>query len=89
VSQATKQHTTTRPAPSMPTLRYGWLLHAAADRLDCAITALGCVAKELQDGGDASSEAAAVAYLYGVLREETLNLRNCLGTACGCQGGAP
>jgi hypothetical protein len=70
------QHSTTFAAP--PMLQY------AIGRIDRALTALGCVAKELVDCGDDTSEAASILYLYGVLREETLNLRNCVGMACHC-----
>lgn len=53
------------------------LVLGAIDRLDCAITALGGVMMELDDGPDEEdlSEVQAVRWLYGMLREESHNVR--------------
>jgi hypothetical protein len=61
------------------------MLHYAVGRIDCAITALGCVAQELVEGGDDTSEAASVAYLYEVLRDEAKNLRACVDALRCCR----
>jgi hypothetical protein len=53
------------------------IVFGAIDRLDCGLTALGCVMKDLDDdpGNDDHSEVATIFWLYGVLRDETNNVR--------------
>lgn len=53
------------------------LIFGAIDRVDCAITALGSVAFELDDDPDREDhmEVASIRWLYSVLRDEAQNVR--------------
>jgi hypothetical protein len=64
------------------------LVLSGVNRLDCALTALGCVMKDLSDDpekGDAS-EVQAIRWLYEILWEEALNIRKCVAMAQGGEG---
>ena len=56
------------------------LLLGAIDKLDCAITAYGCVMMELDDDPerDDGREVAAIKWLYSMLRDEAHNVRGYL-----------
>jgi hypothetical protein len=55
------------------------------NRLDCALTALGCVMMDLGDDPEQNdaSEVQAVRWLYAVLRDEAHNIRQCVALAQG------
>jgi hypothetical protein len=66
------------------------LILSGVNRLDCALTALGCVMKDLKDDpekGDAG-EVQAIRWLYEILWEEALNIRKCVAMAQGGEGAA-
>ena len=68
------------------------LIYGAIDRVDCAITALGCLMMELDDGPEENdrSEVAAIRWLYGVMREEAQNVRGYVQLLdTGLNGGKP
>jgi hypothetical protein len=53
------------------------VIHAAIDRLDCSLTAFGCLMMDLDDdpGRDDASTVKALHWLYDVLRDEAHNIR--------------
>jgi hypothetical protein len=59
------------------------LILSGVNRLDSAITALGCVMRDLDDGpeSDTASEVEAIRWLYEMLRDEASNIRDCVRIA--------
>ena len=66
------------------------LILSGVNRLDCALTALGCVMMDLGDDPEQedASEVQAVRWLYDVLRDEAHNIRTLVAMAQG-QAGPP
>jgi hypothetical protein len=61
------------------------LILSGVNRLDCVITAFGCVMMELDyepDNNDAN-EVQAIRWLYEALRSEAANIRDLVGMAQG------
>jgi hypothetical protein len=58
------------------------------DTLDSAITALGCVAMDLE-GTPPPEELEAVRWLFSVLRKEAGDLRDIVDEGCTCTAEAP
>lgn len=59
------------------------LILSGVNRLDCALTAFGCVMMDLDDDQESedSREVATIRWLYDVLREEADNIRACVRIA--------
>jgi hypothetical protein len=59
------------------------LILSGVNRLDSAITTLGCVMMDLDDGPESenASEVQAIRWLYDALREEAQNIRQCVSMA--------
>lgn len=59
------------------------LILSGVSRLDCAITTLGCITADLDDGDESDNpdEVAALRWLYEMFREEAKNIRDCVAMA--------
>jgi hypothetical protein len=67
------------------------LILSGVNRLDGALTALGCVLLDLNDDpeDDNASGIAALRWLFEMLEDEARNIRDCVAMAQGGRGRGP
>jgi hypothetical protein len=67
------------------------LILSGVNRLDCALTTLGCIMMDLDDDPESgnASGVEAIRWLYEVLREEAHNIRHCVAMARDPQSCTP